>query len=242
MLTVIEYAGPNKWGGARWKVQCECGKIKEMNGSSVKKAINCGCEHFGRRAKIVGQKTGKLTVLEFVGIGKDKNTTWKVQCDCGVVKEMSNKSIRANKSCGECGHLNWKGLCPTNTCKIRGHVDQLCDACKNLRRKYDSEYSVKINSRWKSAKSAAKRRKISFSFSLEEYTKAIEPECYYCNGEFNTPSKCGVGLDRLDNSKGYDIENVVSCCTTCNYLRGDILSPEETKVAVQAILKFRKEQ
>lgn len=51
-----------------------------------------------------------------------------------------------------------------------------------------------------------------------------------------------MGLDRLDNSKGYEITNIVSCCTTCNYLRGDLLSPEETIVAVQAILKFRKDK
>lgn len=28
------------------------------------------------------------------------------------------------------------------------------------------------------------------------------------------------GADRLDPSKGYELGNVVSCCTTCNYLKG----------------------
>jgi hypothetical protein len=60
--------------------------------------------------------------------------------------------------------------------------------------------------------------------------------CSYCGGPLPT---AGAGLDRLDNSKGYDLDNVVPCCGDCNRLRGDRLTPEETRVAVQAIQQYR---
>lgn len=46
--------------------------------------------------------------------------------------------------------------------------------------------------------------------------------CYYCGLE---PSG---GLDRIDNSKGHEINNVRPCCEKCNFLLGDI--PDAAKV------------
>mgnify|MGYP001559832597 CR=1 len=48
--------------------------------------------------------------------------------------------------------------------------------------------------------------------------------CYYC--QFPLPD-AGVGLDRLDNSIGYTVANVVPCCTDCNYTRGHTWSHQE---------------
>lgn len=47
---------------------------------------------------------------------------------------------------------------------------------------------------------------------------------------------------RLDNSKGYTSENVVPCCKECNMLRGNRLTPEETKVVTNALKQFRSKQ
>jgi hypothetical protein len=32
---------------------------------------------------------------------------------------------------------------------------------------------------------------------------------------------CYNGLDRVDNGKGYEIDNVVPCCKECNYAKCD---------------------
>jgi hypothetical protein len=29
------------------------------------------------------------------------------------------------------------------------------------------------------------------------------------------------GIDRMDNTKGYVLGNIVSCCTECNYVKRD---------------------
>ena len=38
--------------------------------------------------------------------------------------------------------------------------------------------------------------------------------CFYCNTDIQT-----IGLDRVDNFKGYTIDNIVSCCTDCNTMK-----------------------
>jgi hypothetical protein len=83
-------------------------------------------------------------------------------------------------------------------------------------------------------------RKISFTLTLEEYEKIIVEPCYYCAYELGEPVKIAGGLDRIDNSKGYEPGNVVSCCAACNIMRGDNLTPEETRIAAQAIIAYRK--
>ena len=38
--------------------------------------------------------------------------------------------------------------------------------------------------------------------------------CYYCGSIIET-----VGVDRVDNNKGYTLDNVVPCCSKCNYMK-----------------------
>lgn len=56
---------------------------------------------------------------------------------------------------------------------------------------------------------------ITLDFILEAFTK----NCSYCEqGE-------DIGLDRIDNEKGYLKTNVVPCCLTCNLIRKDLPYP-----------------
>lgn len=38
--------------------------------------------------------------------------------------------------------------------------------------------------------------------------------CRFCGDAIQT-----VGLDRIDNRKGYTVSNVVACCRTCNSMK-----------------------
>ena len=64
--------------------------------------------------------------------------------------------------------------------------------------------------------------------------------CHYCNYQLGQQSNSS-GLDRLDSSKGYIKDNVVSCCYKCNRIKNNFLTEEETLAAVKAILNFREE-
>ena len=59
------------------------------------------------------------------------------------------------------------------------------------------------------------RRNIEFTLTKEEYEELIYKPCYLCGFK----NKVGNGLDRQDTSKGYTIENVLACCSTCNMMK-----------------------
>jgi hypothetical protein len=99
-------------------------------------------------------------------------------------------------------------------------------------------YKRTPKARFNSAKRNSKSRKLDFTITFEEFCHIIKFECGYCRGFF-PKSQTGVGLDRLDNNEGYHIGNVISCCGTCNSIRNNLLTPEETWVAVQAIIRYK---
>jgi hypothetical protein len=100
--------------------------------------------------------------------------------------------------------------------------------------------NTKPHRRYIRARCTARRRKLPFFLTEEEYLKLISNPCYYC-GE-SLEKEMGGGLDRIDNAKniGYTISNVLPCCTRCNQSRQDHFTVEEFKVMIQALLKFRE--
>lgn len=96
-----------------------------------------------------------------------------------------------------------------------------------------------LKGRFGRAKSAAKKRGKDFSISLEEFSTLFEFPCYYCSNILAPKTKTLAGLDRIDNAEGYCYTNVVPCCSTCNRIRGDELTQEETLAAIRAILAVR---
>jgi hypothetical protein len=61
-------------------------------------------------------------------------------------------------------------------------------------------------------KSGAKERGIPFELTLEDFEFFWQKPCDYCGDPIET-----IGLDRVDSSKGYTIDNVAPCCSFCNY-------------------------
>lgn len=41
--------------------------------------------------------------------------------------------------------------------------------------------------------------------------------CHYCTNAIPT-----IGLDRVDNFKGYYLDNIVACCRLCNLMKRDL--------------------
>lgn len=104
---------------------------------------------------------------------------------------------------------------------------------------YGHEYRRSLQGRFKKARSAAKRAEVLFNISFEQYQEIISAPCFYCEGFF-PPVTAGSGLDKMNPSEGYTVNNCVSCCDTCNTLKNDMFSPEETKAAITAIIKVKE--
>lgn len=65
----------------------------------------------------------------------------------------------------------------------------------------------------------ATKKSIEFHLTSEQFNALIQEKCYLC-GKENTNNHCN-GVDRVDNSIGYTIENARSCCGGCNYMKSD---------------------
>ena len=108
----------------------------------------------------------------------------------------------------------------------------------------NKEHIYKTNrspkARFCNAKKSALERGKEWLLSLEEFIFLSNQPCSYCSNELGPLENYGGGLDRIDNSIGYMKTNVIPCCKICNLIRNIYLSVEETKIAVQAIIAYRK--
>lgn len=109
-----------------------------------------------------------------------------------------------------------------------------------LAKKHSRKNSRTTAGRFGSSKCRAIRTGKGWTLAKEEYARLISKPCEYCRGPLPETS---TGLDRLDNKIGYSSDNVVPCCSICNYARRDQFTPEEMRVfigpAVMAVRKAR---
>ncbi len=66
-------------------------------------------------------------------------------------------------------------------------------------------------------KNRASKKNLNFGLSRDEYLCLITQDCYLCGK--NSNSQHLNGIDRIDNNKGYSLDNVKSCCANCNYMK-----------------------
>lgn len=162
-------------------------------------------------------------------------------------RSQCNKCRVKERVCTTC-LTKFKGkqtTCQTCKNKVRPLQERTCFSCKeNFTTNLLSNTCNKCHlrdphQRFGYAKKQAMKRNIIWSLTFENYINLIKPDCYYCDGILGKV-ECSVGLDRLDNSKGYEIDNVVSCCRICNITRGEAWTPEETRHIIQAGIAFRR--
>lgn len=159
------------------------------------------------RNDISGQKFNKLLVIEPVKRKKSERTKYRCQCDCGNETIVDGSKIKNNhtKSCG----------CLYKEVDYGFNKLNPGEANRN-----SLIYNYKHN---------AKVKGINFKISDEEMIELFESNCHYCgdkpNNVINKKNSNGEyrfnGIDRKDNDKnlGYITENVVSCCSRCNFLK-----------------------
>lgn len=162
-----------------------------------------------RPTNLLGMRFGKLVVssrAEKPAHLKNSYVYWLCQCDCGNTKVISGQSLWVGDttSCG-CFHK-----------EQTGKINRLPYG-ESLLNKVYAEYRY-----------GASIRNLEFSLSVSDFRFIILGNCYYCG---KPPSRkvtsrgfigeiyCN-GVDRKVNSIGYVLDNCVTCCTECNYLKG----------------------
>lgn len=116
-LTVLERAEKRKDLASRcirYKCQCECGNIIEVDGGALRgnHTTSCGCTRKENCSykDLTNQRFGKLVVLEMSGTNNQRRKEWLCKCDCGNKVKVDSHSLLSGgvKSCG-CLH-SWKEI------------------------------------------------------------------------------------------------------------------------------------
>jgi hypothetical protein len=108
-------------------------------------------------------------------------------------------ALYCQKNC-TCHRHNWRGL-------TKEH--------KLIRESYNT---YKYN--------ASKKFRI-FELSPAQFYEVITKDCYYCGQkpEKRTTRRYKIamnGIDRVDSTKGYVVDNIVTCCHSCNLMKGKL--------------------
>jgi 5-methylcytosine-specific restriction endonuclease McrA len=113
----------------------------------------------------------------------------------------------------------------------------MCASCLVKRKEYGRRQR-RTTGRFCCAKIYARQKQQEWGLLETEYLEKISKPCTYCG--FQNDVVAGIGLDRIDNQKGYIIDNVVSCCTDCNLVRGRRYTMGEMQVIGKAIAEVKK--
>jgi hypothetical protein len=75
-------------------------------------------------------------------------------------------------------------------------------------------YDKTPQSRYCDYRAGARARKLDFLLTFEEFQTFWQKPCFWCEEPIET-----VGIDRIDNRKGYFLANCVPCCHPCNKMK-----------------------
>jgi len=128
-------------------------------------------------------------------------------------KSCADKALikKHNFVCHKCGEQKTQDDFYVDRCKARGHVSR-CKQCyaetsKNIT-------NQKPYRREAAFKAGALRRGLPYDLTREQFMSFWQKPCHYCGDDIKS-----IGLDRVDNSKGYLFSNLVPCCKVCNSMK-----------------------
>lgn len=150
---------------------------------------------------------------------------WDCECECGRRKHVLEHNLRYGLTLG-------------------------CGCHRGLKRKNEQTVGLRAIRTIYSCRAA--KNDMSFNIPKNVFEELIMKDCHYCGtvpreamyGRIrvdNTRARVTYnGLDRVDNSKGYEVDNVVPCCRICNIMKGE-LSVQEFYSHIQKIMDRRSQ-
>lgn len=179
---------------------------------------------------LTGRRFGRLVVLELLSKNLIRDRTggrrYLCQCDCGIKKDVSRQ------------------------CLLKGQVTSCgCYRRDMIREKYSLPPGIALrNVTYRNYIRTSKKRGYEWNLTLEQFSEITSKNCLYCNrppSQETTGSHYnGVyvynGIDRINNSLGYIIENAVPCCWICNKAKGS-LTFDEFLLWIKQVYEFNKE-
>jgi hypothetical protein len=170
---------------------------------------------------MVGKRFGRLVIASNTGNKYEKKNVFLYECvcDCGSTTIVRGDALKSGNT-ASCGCLAKERRAEGKRKKIleeRGGIGPIPALFFN-RLKQD-----------------ARERDLTCELTLAEFVDISTSDCYSC-GQIDTKNQVQYrsnkksvrytwkanGLDRIDNSRGYDIYNILPCCKRCNQARNDM--------------------
>ncbi len=158
-----------------------------------------------------------------------------------VKTEKSNRYKVYLFHCKKCGNI-----IKSRKSYLKKHTGHCIKCSSKLTIKYAQKANKKksFEARYNNFISRVKNDFIKTDVKYEDYLKFTKiNNCHYCNtripwepyGE-NTP---GFFLDRMDNNKFHTLDNLVVCCSICNFTKRDEFSYNEFLLIGKVLKKIR---
>lgn len=131
-------------------------------------------------------------------------------------KENYRKRTYFKCKCNRCGK---ECIVRSDKMTSKRFPPKCCQYCVNDQQKETAERKYKIKdtkylrNRINSIKGNAKTRHYNIELTDKQILDIIKQPCYYCNQEI------ALGIDRLDSTKNYTLDNCVPCCFICNRMK-----------------------
>lgn len=227
-LLVLSRAGTNKSKRSTWNCKCDCGKETVTPGHDLTRGNtkSCGClktdaiaavgrSNFGKNiVPLEGKRFGRLLVNGISHRNRHGQIFW--DCLCNPAWDGCGKRTVVNGGClkigdtQSCGCLQQENLIMIQAPKPNGGA---------AKHQVFNVYQC-----------GARIRGLVFSLSEEELISLCELPCNYCGappsnretGHGGGEDFVYTGIDRIDNSKGYTLDNVVPCCYPCNRAKSNM--------------------
>lgn len=155
-------------------------------------------------------KKGLWLEVKTSDIPKGSAALIDVKCEyCGRIRKTENFALYVRKG----SNFKKNGTTPCIKCFLTK-----VNVGKN-----NPQY-IHGNIRFPEYRNNAKRRGIKFNLSIKEFEGIVSKPCHYCSGfskDRNIHSR-GNGIDRKDSNNGYEVNNCVPCCATCNFIKNNM--------------------
>jgi len=174
----------------------------------------------------VGNRYGRLVVLERTENDRHRFARWLCQCDCGnkIITRGSHLRNGCTRSCGCLQRETFR----ERMCLPKGEAA--------------------FNRLFQAIKRGAKSRDYGWRLTKKEFRRLTKQNCHYCGAEpaqeIGRVQGCNGtyiynGVDRIDNALGYLSNNVVPCCWVCNQMKST-MSVEKFESQILKIAEYIK--
>ena len=137
-----------------------------------------------------------------------------------VTEEPTHKLCKGSHSCGE---VKLRSHFTNDKSKTDGKRNR-CKQCQRAfnkkyakcRKERDKKYRSKPEVRFKKYKASAESRGYTWDLTRDQFMEHWQKPCNHCGAAIET-----IGLDRVDSSLPYQVDNVEPCCSKCNQMKSD---------------------